>query len=199
MVKICWWHHVHLFSDDLSSSLAFRKRRYLKDQLEVTTQVQKRDDNGWTKAMKRRDEWINTHCHCERGWQSTVSTILQKKISILQEKCWNYTIYWREGINFQDSSFEVRGGVCYLWQTVVRFLLKKVTTDLVNLESDKKKKKTDRKTRLWNLTSWALLWCTDCLEEMRQCACQTGRARCAVASTSHFWFPTELLNHKCSS
>lgn len=148
--------------------------------------------------MKRRDQWGNTHCQCESGWQSSISTVLPKTINILLEKCWSYTIYQREGVNFQDSSFAVRGGVCYLWQTVVRFLLKKVTTDLVNLESDKKKKKADSKTSLWILTSWAL-WCTDWLEEMRQWACQTGRAGCTAASTSHFWFPTELLNHKCSS
>lgn len=90
--------------------------------------------------MKQRGEWGNTHWHCGCDWQSTISTILPKTISILLEKCWSDTIYWREGVNFQDSS-EVRGGVCYLWQTIVRFLLKKVTTDLVNLESDKKKKK----------------------------------------------------------
>lgn len=134
--------------------------------------------------MKTRGEWINTHCPCGCGWQSTVSIILpkKKKISVLLVKCWNYTIYWREGVNFQDSSFEMRGGVCYLWQTIVRFLLKKVTTDLINLESDKKKKKNwqqDKSLNPHQLGTSLMYWLvgrneTVCMSDRKGwiCCCQ---------------------------
>ena len=89
----------------------------------------------------------------------------------------------------QDSYFEVRWGSTLFMTNRSQISVKERTPDLVNLESDR-----SLTARLvWVLTSWALLWCGDWLEEMRSCACQTGRARCAAASTSHLWLPTELL------
>lgn len=85
--------------------------------------------------------------------------------------------------------FEMRWGSTLFMMNCSQISVKERTTDLINLESDR-----SLTARLvWVLTSWALLWCGDWLEEMRSCACQTGRARCAAASTSHFWLPTELL------
>lgn len=89
----------------------------------------------------------------------------------------------------QDSYFEVRWGSTLFLTNCSQISVTERTTDLVKLESDR-----SLTVRLvWVLTSWALLWCGGWLEEMRSYACQTWGVRCAAASTSHFWLPTELF------